>query len=565
MLPEQKLQLCNELLAALESASHSDSKAKAFTESYSHLFPSLNSDPSLTEVVALAKRLTNRWNQRDSTNLHNLASGVKKELERKKAARKHVREEEVEPKVEAVKSYKSDRTWQLPSFKDVSRSGLKALQWGTAAAAAGMTALKVVSFSGKLWSGDYGGAVSELIDHRFYTIVAPLTTVSKVASLARSHLPDDASRVLGTLYRDLTAEAREGKLYPAIGRETEIHLTIEKLNAADKPNVVLVGPPGVGKTAIVEGLAQLIAKGDVPGFLRNKRILSLNMGSLISGTQYRGTFEKKLLEVIEQAKDPNVILFIDEVHVVIGAGAAEGSPGAADLFKPHLDRGLIRCIGATTQGEYLKLLKDPAFERRFKLVEIHEPSIEHAAAIVRARKEKLEQHYGVFIREEAILAAVTYSHKYIKDKFLPDKAIDILNDVASRISMALNSDPLKVQLLIAKLTDQSKELSNLRAEGGFANQKRKQELERSIASNQEDLSNLISQCERDREIIKEIVHMRKELALLYPQIERYKEQCNALEAKIQEVRSQLHFLKDNVDQSAIIAAIEEKTGVKIRK
>ena len=244
--------------------------------------------------------------------------------------------------------------------------------------------------------------------------------------------------------RDLTAAAAEGKLDPVIGRDEEIRRTIQVLSRRTKNNPVLIGEPGVGKTAIAEGLAQRIVKGDVPESLKDKKLLALDMGALIAGAKYRGEFEERLKAVLKevQAEGGRIILFIDELHTVVGAGKAEGAMDAGNLLKPALARGELHCVGATTLDEYRKHIeKDAALARRFQPVFVAEPSVEDTISILRGLKEKYEMHHGVRITDSALVAAATLSNRYISDRFLPDKAIDLVDEAASRLKMEIDSMP----------------------------------------------------------------------------------------------------------------------------
>ena len=279
--------------------------------------------------------------------------------------------------------------------------------------------------------------------------------------------PEERYQALERFGRDLTAEAAEGKLDPVIGRDAAIRRVIQILARRTKNNPVLIGEPGVGKTAIVEGLAQRIVSGDVPETLRDRRVVSLDLGSLLAGAKYRGEFEDRLKAVLKEIADAagTVILFIDELHTIVGAGAAEGAVDAANLLKPMLARGELRAVGATTLDEYRKHIeKDAALERRFQPVLVDEPSVEDTIAILRGLKERYENHHGVRIQDSALIAAAELSDRYIADRFLPDKAIDLVDEAASRLRIEIDSLPTEIDEVDRRVMQLEIELTSLAKE-----------------------------------------------------------------------------------------------------
>jgi ATP-dependent Clp protease ATP-binding subunit ClpB len=337
--------------------------------------------------------------------------------------------------------------------------------------------------------------------------------------------PEDKYQALQRYARDLTELARRGKLDPVIGRDEEIRRVIQVLSRRTKNNPVLIGEPGVGKTAIVEGLARRVIEGDVPEGLKNKRVVSLDLGAMIAGAKYRGEFEDRLKAVIKEVEesDGNVILFIDELHTLIGAGAAEGAMDASNMLKPALARGELRAIGATTLNEYQKHIeKDAALERRFQPVFVGEPTVEDTIAILRGLKERYEVHHGVKIQDSAVVAAAMLSHRYITDRFLPDKAIDLVDEAASRLRIELTSMPQEIDELSRRMTQLQIEKQALSRESNPVSKQRLSEIESEISELQEKISTLRTQWENEKGVITQINELKKKL-------EETREAANAAE------------------------------------
>jgi len=349
--------------------------------------------------------------------------------------------------------------------------------------------------------------------------VSPTTLNQAINDIRKGRTADSASAeqaydALKRYARDLTAAAAEGKLDPVIGRDEEIRRTIQVLSRRTKNNPVLIGDPGVGKTAIAEGLAQRIVKGDVPESLKDKKLLALDMGALIAGAKYRGEFEERLKSVLSevQAEGGRIILFIDELHTIVGAGKADGAMDAGNLLKPALARGELHCVGATTLDEYRKHIeKDAALARRFQPIFVPEPSVEDTISILRGLKEKYEQHHGVRITDSAIVAAATLSNRYISDRFLPDKAIDLVDEAASRLKMEIDSKPEELDAIDRDLMQMRIEREALKKESDAASKDRLVRLDKSIAELEEKSKTLSQRWEGEKSKLGDAQKLKVEL------------------------------------------------------
>jgi ATP-dependent Clp protease ATP-binding subunit ClpB len=400
---------------------------------------------------------------------------------------------------------------------------------------------------------------------------------------ANSASAENAYDALKKYAQDLTQAARDGKLDPVIGRDEEIRRTIQVLARRTKNNPVLIGEPGVGKTAIVEGLALRVANGDVPEGLKDKRVLSLDMGSMIAGAKYRGEFEERLKSVLEEvsASEGEIILFIDEMHTIVGAGAAEGSMDASNLLKPALARGKLHCIGATTLNEYRKYVeKDAALERRFQPVFVDEPSVEDTISILRGLKEKYELHHGVRITDGALVSAATLSNRYISDRFLPDKAIDLMDEAASRLRMEVESKPEEIEQLDRRIIQLKIEREALKKETDEASRERLKKLEQELAELEERSGALTAQWQAEKEKLNAEQKLKEELDAARIELERAQREGNLgragelaygvipeLERKLAEAAAsgRERMLKEEVTDQDIAYVVSRWTGIPVDK
>jgi ATP-dependent Clp protease ATP-binding subunit ClpB len=400
--------------------------------------------------------------------------------------------------------------------------------------------------------------------------------------------PEEKYQALEKFGRDLTDIARLGKLDPVIGRDDEIRRIVQVLSRRTKNNPVLIGEPGVGKTAIVEGLAQRIVAGDVSETLKNRRLVALDMGALVAGAKYRGEFEDRLKAVLKEVEEAHgeIILFIDELHTVVGAGAAEGAVDASNMLKPALARGMLRCVGATTLNEYRKYIeKDAALERRFQPAVVGEPSVEDTISILRGLKEKYEVHHGVRIKDSAIVAAATLSNRYISDRFLPDKAIDLIDECASKLRIEIDSMPAEIDEIQRKITQSEIERQALKRETDSASGDRLAKLEAELADMNAELTRMKGHWQNEKDLIqtiREIKEMQEQLGveaqvaerdgdlakvaeIRYGKSTELQRQLQEANQKLSDLQQSSKMLKEEVDDEDVAEVISRWTGIPVSK
>ena len=400
--------------------------------------------------------------------------------------------------------------------------------------------------------------------------------------------PEEKYQALQKFSRDLTELARAGRLDPVIGRDEEIRRVVQVLSRRTKNNPVLIGEPGVGKTAIVEGLAQRIVAGDVSETLKNRRLVALDMGALVAGAKYRGEFEDRLKAVLREVEGAagDIIMFIDELHTVVGAGAAEGAVDASNMLKPALARGTLRCVGATTLNEYRKHVeKDPALERRFQPVLVREPSVEDTISILRGLKEKYEVHHGVRIKDSAIVAAATLSQRYIADRFLPDKAIDLIDECASKLRIEIDSMPVEIDEVQRRITQMEIERQALKKETDPASRERLERLGSELAEQTAALERMKAHWNREKELIQVIRRIKGEQEQLnseaqmaeregdlarvaeirYGRMSELQKKLEVANRALSELQQESQMLKEEVDDEDVAEVVSRWTGVPVSK
>jgi ATP-dependent Clp protease ATP-binding subunit ClpB len=439
-------------------------------------------------------------------------------------------------------------------------------------------------------AGDRAGNAARLVQGHGLTTDAILRALSAIRGSQRvtSQTPESTYQALDKYGRDLTELAQRGKLDPVIGRDEEIRRVVQVLSRRTKNNPVLIGEPGTGKTAIVEGLAQRIVRGDVPEGLKNKRLVQLDLGAMIAGAKFRGEFEERLKAALKEITDAEgqIVVFIDELHTVVGAGAAQGAMDASNMLKPMLARGELHCVGATTLDEYREYIeKDAALERRFQPVLVDEPTVEETISILRGLKERYEVHHGVRIQDSAVIAAATLSNRYISDRFLPDKAIDLVDEAASRLRMEIDSKPQQLDRVDRQIMQLEIEREALKKEKDKASRERLKKLEKDLADLQEGSRALTARWEQEKaaiqglrdtkEQIEQVRHQieeaqrqydyRRASELQYGELARLEGQLNEQEAQLKALQNGQQLLKEEVDSEDIADVVSAWTGIPVSK
>ncbi|MBM3461599.1 MAG: ATP-dependent chaperone ClpB [Armatimonadetes bacterium] len=437
---------------------------------------------------------------------------------------------------------------------------------------------------------DDDGAVGRLLKQNGVTreVVMKVLTTVRGSHRVTDQNPEEKFQALEKYGKDYTELARRGKLDPVIGRDDEIRRVMQVLSRRTKNNPVLIGEPGVGKTAIVEGLAQRIIAGDVPESLKERRLVALDIGAMLAGAKYRGEFEDRLKAVLKEilSSQGKIIVFLDELHTLVGAGAAEGAVDAANMLKPALARGELRMIGATTLDEYRKHIeKDPALERRFQPVFVAEPSVEDTIAILRGLKEKYEVHHGVRVRDSALVAAATLSHRYIADRFLPDKAIDLIDEAASKLRIEIDSMPTEIDEIERRIMQLEIERTTVSKDSDRSAKERLEKIEAELAGLREKSSTMKAQWQNEKDVITQIRTWQEKLEqarneeaiaerqldhaktaeIRYGTIPEIQKQMEALQAKLEEIQRSGKFLKEEVDEEDVAEVVARWTGIPVTR